>query len=297
MLQQFSGLPVELKTLSKGLKAYISEQLRWCEDLDFSANFPYLERGLPQSFFQQKVITCNGNEYLTGPRYAGGDINKPFIDLVASSAPLTRRAAKAIMAVWHPLGAHSIRVLRIPNTENAGKIDQCFYAGVSANVNNDINFRQSTVFLEKATSKQLNWCMETATRSYSDTYLHLPSLKDKVLPVEADDLSDDIAEGNVYIIMLGDTRVGFIICEYGCRAFISGHWITEEVVLPQFKGQRIAAMAQNELYRIMDTTQAQPITLWGTIEKSNFPSIRAAENAGRKNVMEYVFMKEGDLHD
>lgn len=54
MLEQFSRLPVDSWLLRNGLKDYIDEQLLWCEDSNFSSNFPFRETGLPQDFFFRK---------------------------------------------------------------------------------------------------------------------------------------------------------------------------------------------------------------------------------------------------
>lgn len=159
MLEQFSRLPVDSWLLRNGLKDYIDEQLLWCEDSNFSSNFPFRETGLPQDFFLQKIISCDGNDYLTGPRYRGGDLKKPFIDLVASSAPLTRRAMASILDVWHPMGARSVRVLRPVSEDTRGCADQFFYVGGSMDEKKEAVISGHTVRIERACQPSVEWCL------------------------------------------------------------------------------------------------------------------------------------------
>jgi len=86
MLSQYAELPLSQKTLHCWLEKWIYEQEERCTDSAFSARFPWQETGLPQSYFLQRKLCIDGRYFLTGPRYKGGDINSPFIDVVASNA-------------------------------------------------------------------------------------------------------------------------------------------------------------------------------------------------------------------
>ncbi|EMB4295552.1 hypothetical protein U9D55_003891 [Enterobacter roggenkampii] len=296
MLEQFSRLPVDSWLLRNGMKDYIDEQLLWCEDSNFSSNFPFRETGLPQDFFLQKIISCDGNDYLTGPRYRGGDLKKPFIDLVASSAPLTRRAMASILDVWHPMGARSVRVLRPVSEDTRGCADQFFYVGGSVDEKKGAVISGHTVRIERACQQSAEWCLQALELAYAETYSSNPFLKDKVVPADEEDIRDAIKDGNLFIIVYEGSRAGFIICDNARRAFISGQWITEEIVIPRFRGKHVAGSAQQALLSFL-STPCTPASLWGTIESSNLPSIRAAEHAGRKRVMEYAFLYGEDVHD
>lgn len=296
MVERFSRIPVEPGLLRNGMKDYIDEQLLWCEDSNFSSNFPFRETSLPQDFFLQKIISCDGNDYLTGPRYRGGDLKKPFIDLVASSAPLTRRAMASILDVWHPMGARSVRVLRPVSEDSRGHADQFFYVGGSMHEKKEAVISGHTVRIERACLQSAEWCLQALKLAYAETYSRYPFLKDKVFPADEKDIRDATNDGSLFIIVYEGVPAGFIICENGRRAFISGVWITEEIVIPRFRGKHVAGSAQQALISFLSTPRT-PISLWGTIESSNLPSIRAAEHAGRKRVIEYAFLSGEDVHD
>ena len=295
MAEQFSSIPVDSESLRIGMKDYINEQLLWCEDSNFSANFPFRETGLPQDFFLQKIVSCDGNDYLTGPRYRGGDLKKPFIDLVASTAPLTQRAMASILDVWYPMGALSVRVLRPVSDDTSGCADQFFYVGKSIHEKNEARISGQTIRIERACLQSAEWCLQALKLAYAETYSRYPFLKDKVFPTDEEDIRVAIRDGNLFLIVYEGSRAGFIICENGRRAFVPGQWISEEIVLPNFRGKHVAGSAQQALLSFLSMHHASAL-LWGTIESSNHPSIRAAERAGRKRVMEYAFLG-GNLHD
>ncbi|WP_431295640.1 GNAT family N-acetyltransferase [Rahnella sp. PAMC 25559] len=296
MLEVFSYLPVSSFQLKAAMKTYINEQLTWCNDSKFTLQFPYKETGLQQSFFQQKIISCDDGEYLTGPRYIGGDIQKPFIELVAGSAPLTRRATRSIYAEWQPMGASSIRMLRPHDSTMCGRIDQYIYTGIRSEINTFSDCVGERVSLQQADVSMTGWCTQAIQEAYDDSYLKLPYLKQRVFPADEEEIHEAIKEAKLFIIYSGTSRVGVIICDQGQRGFISGYWITEEIILPEYKGKHLASRAQRLLYSVLPKHYSYK-ALWGTIVSGNTPSIRAAELAGRKCVMEYVFLKEGDIHD
>ena len=291
MINIFSTLPMPAKDLNLGLGLFLQEQKNWCKDSDFSARFPFKETGLPQQFFLQKIIDVEGESYLTGPRYRGGDINRPFIELIACSSSLTAAAIREIFRVWHPLGASLLRVLRLADQHRTGRIDQLIYA---KRIPAETTKNPSSKILEKASMSHLDWCMNAMHSAYQETYKQLPQLTELLAPSEEEDVRDSIIDGNAFIIHCDGKAAGLIICEYDQRAFLSGHWISEEIVLPESRGKHIAASAQSELTRLLGSGSES--ALLGTIDKSNIPSILAAERAGRSPILEYAFLKEADFN-
>lgn len=67
------------KNLHSWLENWINNQEERCADNAFAARFPPKETGLPQSYFLQRKLCIDGRYFLTGPRYKGGDINRPLL--------------------------------------------------------------------------------------------------------------------------------------------------------------------------------------------------------------------------
>ena len=103
MLSQYARLPVPEVTLRSWLKQWLSEQESRCTDRSFSARFPWRETGLCQEYFLQRKLKIDGKQFLTGPRYQGGNINKPFIDIVGMDSDLNHTALELISKEWSEL--------------------------------------------------------------------------------------------------------------------------------------------------------------------------------------------------
>lgn len=107
MLSQYARLPVPEVTLRSWLKQWLSEQESRCTDRSFSARFPWRETGLCQEYFLQRKLKIDGKQFLTGPRYQGGNINKPFIDIVGMDSDLNHTALELISKEWSQLTTQS----------------------------------------------------------------------------------------------------------------------------------------------------------------------------------------------
>lgn len=288
MRDTFGVDPLIKREVEENLREFLVQQAAWCNDASFSVRFPYRELGLPQAFFLQKLTEHKGATYLTGPRYVNGDITRPFIELVASSRPLGKNAASEIFDVWRPLGAQSIRVLHRAGNPTPGIIDQSIYARAVpkdfAQLTHKLNCK-----LIIGTGADLEWCLNAMNVAYDATYKKFPGLSTEASCSDEEDILDALTGGNLFIILQSGHRAGFIICENKRRDFFTGNWILDEVVLPDFRGQGLAAAAQIELLKnfyLLDQKHA----LLGTIVSGNFPSRRAAASAGRVSVLDYVFM-------
>lgn len=289
MLETFSYLPLSNHELKKWMSLFLDEQLKGCDDVAFSAQFPFKQTGLPQRFFQQKIITFAGSDFLTGPRYLGGDVNQPFIDLVASSSPLTRQAAREIFKVWQPLGAQTLRVLRRPGLVSGGTVDQLFYGGTLLTPKPNPSLE-----ISRADMSHFDWCLQAIEQAYAETYLRMPQLRGQVFPTDHQELEVSIRQGEVFMLSVDQERAGLIICHVGNRAFIHGNWITDEIVVPKFRGRQLASEVQRQLFAFLPGSHDTPL-LWGNIFSGNVPSMRTAQRAGRGPLMEYAFLREEDI--
>lgn len=296
MLRRFSHLPVPSGKLNAGIDFFLRENLRFCNDPSFSSCFPFREMGLDQSFFQQKVIPSDGEVYLTGPRYLAGDLNAPFIEMIASSAPLSARSARDIFNYWEPLGADCIRVLRKPSSSERGIPNQLIFAFPSRHEErkND-SLMMESVDLVMINQSSLAESMDIIIYSYEETWRINPQLLGILQPANLSELTEAINRGEAYMIYFRGKIAGIIICRCTQRGFLHGYWITEEVILPQFRGQSLASNAQRSLNKMI-TTHEKGCTLFGCIANANIPSALSARRAGRECILEYAFMSREDLN-
>lgn len=77
----------------------------------FLGAISWRETGLYQEYFLQRKLKIDGKQFLTGPRYQGGNINKPFIDIVGMDSDLNHTALELISKEWSQLRAQYVRIL------------------------------------------------------------------------------------------------------------------------------------------------------------------------------------------
>ncbi|ELY2668028.1 hypothetical protein ACWWI0_002432 [Cronobacter sakazakii] len=287
MLSQYAQLPIPQDILHSWLEKWIYEQEKYCVDTTFSARFPWKETGLPQEYFLQRKLNIDGHQFLTGPRYRGGDINNPFIDIVASDSNIDCSVLKSVCQEWEQLKPQYIRILTPGHEESQGITDQFIYASWLSGAS---EYPDDSVTLRLAEYVDFEWCRRALMDAYQYSLLAIPALRGNLCPVDEEELSNHISEGNAHIVYQEGIRVGLIICERGDVAFLRGYRISEEVIVPAFRGRSLASFAQRLLCNSLYHSSREPILLTGTIIPENLPSIKTAVKAGRTCILRYEFL-------
>jgi len=292
MVSRYQSLPVSPNRLRGWLITWLTQQQAWCRDARFSAAFPWRETGLPQRYFLQRELHIEGHRYLTGPRYLGGDPDQPFIDVVAMDGAINHQVACAIVQAWQALNPRYLRIL-LPAAHLAiGTPDQLIFLNhpesLSAITRPDIS-------LLPATRKDYPVCLTTINRAYRASWRALPAIRHQLLATDKRELAKDIAQGNVFLIICQGMLVGLIICAMRRVGFIEGFQILDEVILPAYRGQGLAAHAQQLLLRQLHHRYGDSALLTGAILPGNAPSLRSAEKAQRRCVLKYHFFTPDDF--
>ncbi len=286
MLSQYSELPLPPETRREWLEKWIFQQEQRCVDQRFSAQFPWQETGLPQTYFLQRNLDIDGRKFLTGPRYLGGNIDYPFIDIVASDSNIDDSVIKAISLEWAALKPKQIRILTPGNHKVHGITDQLVYA---ARLSDAAEYHDDTLTLRLAVYADYDWCRRALVEAYQHAWRTLPALTGIVCSVDDEDLTHHISAGEVFIFQEDGVDVGLIICEQGETAFIQGKIIAEEVIIPAFRGRYLASRAQRLLRNHLYHSALEDSLIIGTIIPKNVPSIKTAERAGRFCILKYQF--------
>ena len=295
MLSQYARLPVPEFTLRSWLKQWLSEQESMCTDRSFSARFPWRETGLCQEYFLQRKLKIDGKQFLTGPRYQGGNINKPFIDIVGMDSDLNHTALELISKEWSQLRAQYVRILVPGQSFPQGIPDQYIYA---TSFSEPPEFNDKSLTLQVATYEDFDWCCQALGDAYKHTWQTVRELSaSNLVAVDDEELCDHISEREVYIIYENDVRAGLLICQKGNLAFLRGYRITDKVILPAFRGRSLSARAQRLLYRLLTHSDSELSLYMGTIIPQNIPSMKTAERAGRTCILSYQFLPICRTHD
>ncbi|GME46149.1 MULTISPECIES: GNAT family N-acetyltransferase [unclassified Pantoea] len=292
MVSLYRTVPVSSECLIDWLSSWLAQQQARCHDHHFSAAFPWRETDLPQHTFLQRELTINGQRFLTGPRYLGGDPAQPFIEIVARDGALDYAAAAAIMREWQTIRPLKMRILLPATNPDIGITDQLIYLSVpgshSASDDDEIS-------LITACRKDYPLCSAAINRAYRASWHTLPHLRDQLMATSRQELRDDIAGGHVFLILWQSRVAGLMICVPRRLAFIEGFQIMDEVILPAYQGRGLAARAQQRLLQQLHHYCGHDAMLTGTILPGNTPSLRSAQNAGRRCVLKYHFFTPADL--
>lgn len=291
LLTRFSHLPIPQHALRAWIQEYLDTQFGYCHDSQFSALFPYRELDLPQDFFLQYLVQVEGEQYLTGPRFYAQDISRPFIEVIAASAPLTASAANAIFTHWAPLGTSTLRTFSpLVSSASPARLDNYLYVAAVK----DIAATPSHCHLSMATSVDLDWCEQAAALAHDHSRQKTPELSSAVIPASRESVLDCINDELLFIIEHQGQRAGLIAVAPGQQAFIKGYEIQEEVILPEAQGQGLAAAAQQGVAQHL-ARQAPDALLLGTIDGVNVASQKTASKTGRHPAAAFYFHDREDL--
>ena len=128
-------------------------------------------------------------------------------------------------------------------------------------------------------------------RRYERMAADEPELARNVSPAAAEDLRLWHAAGQLSAIRAGELTVGLLAIAPGRVGWIEGDEIQEEVVDARHRGHGYAVLAQAAWARRASDPDR---LLVGTIDRLNVASRKSAERAGRRRVLDDVFVPLSD---
>jgi hypothetical protein len=115
-----------------------------------------------------------------------------------------------------------------------------------------------------------------------------PALARNVFPSTAADLQTWHDSGQLRAVLTGDTVVGLLAVVPGRIGWMAGDEINEEIIAVEHRGHGYASLAQAAWAARIARDQRQ--LLIGTIDRLNTSSRRTAQTAGRRRVLDAVFV-------
>lgn len=228
--------------------------------------------GQPVSAYLQAVLRGPPGEALVGLRFLGGDVRRPFVDLIAWDGPLAPWLAPA-RAHYAAFAPERVRV-RWPGAEPPdgveARVDQWVVAGRPA------AGPTPGLQLEPAPPEvAVAWAREALTAWAARD----PWRAGRVLPLDLGMArSAAAAQGLVWMVASGQ-RAGLLAVAPGTEREWTGWWVLEAVVAPAFAGRGLGWRSQRALAARL---QGGP---WiGTIDGANAASLASAARAGRHRV-------------
>ncbi len=274
------------EVLDASAGTWLAKHESWKHDKEFAEGFA---EGVPidgagPADYLQRVVRVDGVSTLAGIRFRGGNALEPFVDLVAWAEPLEPAAVVTAVAVvreqWAVFSPKFVRVLWHGKIGVEGEqLDQSIHAARAADVARGPV--DDSVALEPWPDP------EAAAALVDDIYRGMgEAFCEQVHPATAEGLRDCLDEGVLCRITIDGDTAGVWATEPGHVDWLPGQIVTEECLLPKFRGRGLAKTVQ----RLGAARLTEDDVLLGTIADMNHASRRTAEGAGRPEVLRYTML-------
>ena len=251
--------------------SWLNGELSRIDDMDFARSFSDhidLPGAHAEDYLHRRIGTSSGT-LLGGIRFYGRNISRPFVEVIAHSSMFAPPVLRLRARPDRLTGAHVI-------------LDESIYAARYC----DMHRPASHVWLDPFDR------VEDAEAIVSTRYQQLatddPALARNVFPSTTADLLRWHNSGQLRAVRAGDTVVGLLAVVPGRIEWIAGDEINEEVIKVDHRGHGYASLAQTVWAAHVACDQRQ--LLIGTIDRLNTASRRTAQTAGRRRVLDAVFV-------
>jgi L-amino acid N-acyltransferase YncA len=280
-------------------------QAGWVADADFGLSFRDNVGSVPVSdplaWANRRIDLSDGHWCVTGIRFRGRDVTKPFIDVVATSLPPRADALARLAAVLVPqyrdFAPRAVRVDAPAPDELVGAamadprfahaaVDQYVVAGLVA----DLRRRPPVDGYERVHLQvvPVDPAGQATARLYAQAEAERPDLAQWATPSTPDELQECAAEGLLFEVRVDGHPAGVVAARRDDDHGMTGFVVQEIVLDDAHRGHRLAAAV---LQRLLAELPAGPgDTLWGTIHPDNQPSLRNAASIGREIVGGFVWL-------
>lgn len=249
----------------------------------------------PESYREHAFKISEGKHVLAGIRHAGGNKEKPFINIWPS---YTFTGLQEIRDMYQLIARH-FDVFRpgylsfwLSPATNISKelekqVDPClrYLVGSRSKLLMQASFSKSLeVSLIKIKDKSYR---EWYEKLYKDFHSENSALKDWV-PVNDDEcMSQCMSDGLLYYIEVNGLKAGLIAGMKKPLLGMSAIYFTEILLSKEFKGQNLAPVAQR---KFIEQLPEDIELVWGTIDSKNISSTKTAFRVGRKAIRNEFFL-------
>lgn len=254
-----------------------------------------------------RVIELPGGHWcVTGVRFRGLDVNRPFVDVVATSLPPRADALAMLSAVvvaqYSAFKPHAIRVnapspdelvaaLRADARVAGAAVDQYIVAGLVRELRERPQVpRYAEVQLRPMPP---NAAAESIATMYARLQESLPDLSEWATPSSIEELKECAAEQLLFQVSIDTEPAGVIAAHREDDHGMTGFVVQDIVVDQDHRGRRLAPAIHQRLLSQLPAQDGD--VLWGTIHPDNLPSLASAHAIGREVIAGYAWVTPRDL--
>lgn len=252
----------------------------------------------PLLWANRRLSLSSGGWAVTGIRFRGRDVTKPFVDVIATSVTPDAAGIAELAEVLVHHEAFAPRCLRVHlpgDARGAGALagapfasapDQLVVAGSVTAVNaRPRTARSSAVELVRSTPEA---AAARVAGIYAEVQRSRPDIDEWATPASADDLADADDEGLLFDVVVQGRTAGVVAAARDDAYGFTGFGV-EEIALDAEHRRRGygPAVLQHLAQRL---PAGAPDVLWGHVHPDNTPSLRNALASGRTVVSSLVWV-------
>lgn len=264
---------------------WFAQQVDRTGDMGFAREFAdHIDLPVRPADYLHRHIRSSAGKLLGGIRFYGRDITRPFVEIVAHDFTDLDALRACVRAEWAMFAPQFLRIRSAPGrvTGPGVLLDQSVFAARYR----DMWAARTGVWLRRIDR------IEDAERVVADRYELLgvndPALARNISPASTAELRDWHALGQLRALHTAHGIVGLLAVAPGQVDWISGDVVSEEVVCAEHRGHGFAAAAQAAWAAEPGRDPGQ--WLIGTIDRLNIASRKTAAAAGRRRVLDGLFV-------
>ena len=241
--------------------------------------------GIVSLDYTHRHVAARTGSLIGGIRFYGQDITRPFVEVIAHDFDDMTELAQVVSSEWRTFAPQRLRLLAMPGASlpATADLDMSVYAARYDRLSPPPQEVQLGVF------DYPDQAMTLIQNRYDVMTRDNPTMRRHVCPIPSDTLIQMWEAEQVHRISAnGQDVVGLIATAPGQIGWITGDEIIEEVVAVCHSGHGYAAAAQYALSH--HHTNIPETYIIGTIDSLNVASRRSAARAGRKCILNYVFL-------
>jgi len=239
----------------------------------------------------------DGGKIITSIRFLGGDLSKPFVELVCRNFHV--QSLKYLQSLANEVYEHhkifKPKHLRLfdgkgifPDTKEGIEYDLHYVAApIEAIRQLPVPERYEEVQLTSPDSMDVLY--ERYTKIFNQLLAEKPEYEQMIGLESKEDLAKLLAEKTLFSIEIDGQWAGLIAAERRQEQYLRGFCVIEELLEQSWRGQGFGAALQRHMIERLPV-QANDL-IYGTIDDKNVPSLKTAFRVGRKSIGKYVFCK------
>ncbi|WP_166999055.1 GNAT family N-acetyltransferase [Paramicrobacterium fandaimingii] len=284
-------------TLRENLAAWLQPNLDLVGDAEWGAigrQMTGLGVGEPLDWANRRIKLADGEWAITGIRFRGGDLAKPFVDVIATSLPPSAEGLGLLAEILPHYADFAPLCLRANAPDPVGLISAIDRAGpaaghaavdlwIVAGRIRDLSAREpaageARVALEKISPDA---AAARAAEIYAEIANSRPDIAEWAIPEDAESLSECAEEGLLFEVRVDGVPAGVAALARDDSFGLRG-WCVHEICLDsEHRGRGLGPVVLRQLAGRLPTAND---VLWGHIHPDNQASLRNALAAGREIV-------------